>query len=480
MQRQITRFFLQTAAQLTPAAKSKASSKAEALGLQPFFCPLVIDLIMNSVFCSRVLEASLLGLIALAAFTTADKGGIVNSTIVSWHQCGFLVIFLLWCRVLGLDPLSFRVGPKYVKTTFLIVALAFALALSYAASPIEVWRMHASFDRLLQIYLHFLFFFCCVFLCLQRPYFAGALLITVALSLAAVAFYCWYLIVFVDAYPYRSESYWNNWLPFNSNKRHMGFDMLVGAIISTGLAMVSHGWRRLLFYSSAVACVALIFWLGGRATILALFGGFALIWRFTSARCLAASPLVALSSLLILGVILSELAALFPWNGLFGALVDKIDATDLNRYSSGRLSIWAYCLELIAEHWLLGLGPQAFFNIPDSPFRVFHPHNGFIQIALEFGVLGLILFLLIFYRPIFAALLVFARPSDLSHQSPFIIYSGWIAAAAMLALLFQSIFSGVFYHGKPSFYLAISMAILWSAYLRSRATSSTNPPPGSA
>ncbi len=435
---------------------------------------------MKNAMLPRLLEVLLFLLIAGAAFTTADKGGIVNSTIVSWHQCAFLVAFLLWCRFEKLDPLNFRSDPSHKVTACLIAGLAVVMAVAYAFSPIDVWRMHASLDRLLQIYLHFVFFFCCVFLCLQRPYFPKALLVTVALSLAAVALYCWYLIIFVDTYPYRSAEYWNNWLPFNSNKRHMGFDMLVGSLCSVGLATMYSGWRRLMFYAMALSCVALIFWLGGRATILALFGAFALIWRFAAVQRLLAKPFWYLSSLLIVGVVIAELTALFPWNGLFSAAADKVDAEDLNRYSSGRLFMWAYCLELIVQHWVLGLGPQAFFNLPDDPFRVFHPHNGFIQIALEFGLLGLFLFLLIFYRPILVALAVFAKPSEINKQSPYILHLGWIASAVMLALSFQSLFSGVFYHGKPSFYLAIAMAIVWSAYLRSKASASTNPQPGSA
>jgi O-antigen ligase len=70
---------------------------------------------------------------------------------------------------------------------------------------------------------------------------------------------------------------------------------------------------------------------------------------------------------------------------------------------SGRTAIWAQVLHSIARHPLLGYGYEAFWRGMEGPslqisaavhFVVVHAHNGFLEIALELGAAGLLLFLL--------------------------------------------------------------------------------------
>jgi O-antigen ligase len=70
---------------------------------------------------------------------------------------------------------------------------------------------------------------------------------------------------------------------------------------------------------------------------------------------------------------------------------------------SGRTAIWAEVIRSIAQHPLLGYGYEAFWRGMQGPslqiaaavhFVVVHAHNGFLEIALELGAAGLLLFLL--------------------------------------------------------------------------------------
>ncbi len=76
---------------------------------------------------------------------------------------------------------------------------------------------------------------------------------------------------------------------------------------------------------------------------------------------------------------------------------------------SGRTAIWAQVAHFIARHPLIGYGYDAFWRGLTGPslqidaavhFVVEHAHNGFLEILLELGVLGLALFLLSWMRAV--------------------------------------------------------------------------------
>jgi O-antigen ligase len=69
---------------------------------------------------------------------------------------------------------------------------------------------------------------------------------------------------------------------------------------------------------------------------------------------------------------------------------------------SGRTRVWAYAIKMIFEHPWLGYGYSTFWEGFSSPGGVFwslsglgipHSHNGYIQLALDTGIVGVVLFL---------------------------------------------------------------------------------------
>ena len=74
---------------------------------------------------------------------------------------------------------------------------------------------------------------------------------------------------------------------------------------------------------------------------------------------------------------------------------------------TGRIELWRLVWEAIARHTWLGYGYQAFWVTPDGPagdiraripFPVPHSHDGFLDLWLELGIVGVALFSLVLLR----------------------------------------------------------------------------------
>ena len=73
---------------------------------------------------------------------------------------------------------------------------------------------------------------------------------------------------------------------------------------------------------------------------------------------------------------------------------------DLEHYSSGRLLLWANGLKLFMERPVLGHGQDSFemLSVLRGFFYVSAPHNDYLRCLVEFGIVGLAVFLLIFFK----------------------------------------------------------------------------------
>jgi exopolysaccharide production protein ExoQ len=116
----------------------------------------------------------------------------------------------------------------------------------------------------------------------------------------------------------------------------------------------------------------------------------------------------------ILVLVMGVIATTFITN--FESVMGSLDrGTNL----SGRTNIWAYALEqLNAGHFWLGFGRGAFFNtssfinpfVAEYQFNVNHAHNGFLEILLDVGIIGLVLFGLCF-------VLLYVRSFKIAYKS---------------------------------------------------------------
>lgn len=105
----------------------------------------------------------------------------------------------------------------------------------------------------------------------------------------------------------------------------------------------------------------------------------------------------AILLLVTMGIVLISFPVILEWGPtkvIFEELLDK--STDM----SGRTMLWPYVIVAIAEHPWLGYGFSAFWESTAAYQQVLryfewspaHSHNGFLQLLVDFGLIGALVF----------------------------------------------------------------------------------------
>lgn len=126
-----------------------------------------------------------------------------------------------------------------------------------------------------------------------------------------------------------------------------------------------------------------------------------------------------------------------------------------------RLTFASYSLQIIKQHWLLGVGTGSFkqmFRDANGPLlkrmgKHVHPHNEFLHTAFQFGIIGLLIFLYWFYLQI---------QLSSTMQKPYIIlFRGLILSYILLSLCDTSLHNpaGGIYVIFLSVFLASNMTV---------------------
>ncbi|MEQ9553860.1 MAG: O-antigen ligase [Coleofasciculus sp. G3-WIS-01] len=115
-------------------------------------------------------------------------------------------------------------------------------------------------------------------------------------------------------------------------------------------------------------------------------------------------------------------------------IVEKLDK---DMTISGRTYIWAHVIDSINKHPLFGYGYGGFWQEwrgPDDPsfnvrtpngFKAMHAHNGFLDLGLDFGWIGLTLFSLSLLVNIYYGVLHLIRTKDSTAGLPLVIFT-WL------------------------------------------------------
>lgn len=183
------------------------------------------------------------------------------------------------------------------------------------------------------------------------------------------------------------------WRGIFGHKNNMGCAMVVGMFLSIEAARVTVGLRRRIFGAQAALCAVLVAF-SNSATAYFVTGFLAVLWPATRAllngkvhryRFWQLATLYAVCACVLLAILpdLIELS--------FSLVGRRSDLTD-------RLPLWQGALSAIADHPWLGYGYNVFWEADkglafsyigpylnwDSP----HAHNGFIELALNLGLVG--------------------------------------------------------------------------------------------
>lgn len=183
------------------------------------------------------------------------------------------------------------------------------------------------------------------------------------------------------------------------NPNDMAMTLSIGIALAWWLAIRTVGVRRLIGFGLLPFAYAAVFLSASRggflATVAASFYPVMLMGhRHTWRRALAALVLIGLAAGMAAGQFVPEAS----WTRI-GTIGSELESGTMNY----RSTIWALGIELFNDAPLLGVGAGNFGTALENRFGVdIAPHNVFLAIAVEYGLLGFALFMGIlwtaFYR----------------------------------------------------------------------------------
>lgn len=185
--------------------------------------------------------------------------------------------------------------------------------------------------------------------------------------------------------------------------------------------------------------------------------------------------------MLTIGIVLLSLTAYLADDELINRISTLVQSNDTliedddhtNRLSSGRLQIWGYGLDMVSDY-PYGAGANGFKNLarfympeevlsydPGAKFGVRAAHNSYLQVVVEQGYLGLIIWLLICgvtLQRIYSAFLRTKRNQDIP---PFWRYCIFSMGVSYLSILLGSLFTSRVYY--EFFWWQVAMAVVLSS-----------------
>ncbi len=379
--------------------------------------------------------------------------------IVSWLELLFIIAFLIIFKTRSID-LSGLKKHAYAFSGLIIFIVISYLSYNFIPQSIDyqgAGRLKPSAYRLFFIYTHIVFFLCCVrylqISTMPRTRYLTSLLIS---STLASLYIFAYLILGPELTPY--EWFWGP--PLGGHIRFLSFISSCGIILCISLfTFYQHGQSpklKAFLVSAAILNIALLLFSAGRAGILAVIITSCLMlalsikqnkikWQYAVATIIAAS---------LLGLIYFSFAPVpellaSKSKHLLKALTN-LDNINLDRLMSGRLVLWQAAIDGILNKPFLGNGPNAFFRLAYEGTSHIAPHNFFLLLLLEWGIIAGITIVILIGS-------IFTK-ACCSKKEPYTYTSIFLFINIMICALF----SVTFYHSQSIFYVLITFAIMFN------------------
>ena len=350
---------------------------------------------------------------------------------------------IVYAMLMGWKPASaFNAMPPWARLT-----LSVLVVVAVSTSAIAVNPVHSSI-RTYQLLIHLLFGFSAWHL--FRADWAGLRSHVWPLIVAGTCLYVLAVIAWVIAV---QDDPRFDWVRFSFGVVHIrqtGFYSAVGASAAIGLAAIA---RTRTPYWLAVAAASLMlgmsYWSGTRGALLAVWVAFAAGFIFLPAmrNWRAAGALVGSAAI---GALLSLSHS--PPHPAFGLLriSETAAATGADELATGRLGMWKAAVSAILERPLFGYGESQFGAAVPGWSQFNHPHNIFVQILVQWGIIGFICY---FSLVAFVAwrVLTIARRGGPDLVPPFLVAG---------ALFTMSLYEGSLYHPYPIMMMVLSAAFV--------------------
>ena len=341
--------------------------------------------------------------------------------------------------------------------TAITLAWVVSTSTSLALSPLGLGTEPLAIVRHVQTLFHVAFFFCVWHFLARYAMPLQWTLLAIPASCLVIALGMAALLIASDLSDPELSQRWFQGPPFHGHIRHTGYQIAAGLGILLGFCLANGRplVHRTVIFALMITLATFLFWTGGRGALLSVATAFGLLalaalWRRMGIRFLGLAFLLSV----VAGMMLSELLAVFDWNGVLHMAARSADAQSVAQLSTGRVGFWLSAWENVKDHLAFGLGAHGYVFMPNRIFGV-QPHSAIVQFVVEWGLIG---------GALISALLIMAFWRGLRIHvlgaAPGALDPTYAAAGALIATLaVHGLFDGTFFHPQPTFYLALCLAI---------------------
>ena len=356
----------------------------------------------------------------------------------------FELIFIFFFAFFYLEKASQYELPRHEVLVFAlwVICTVISVALSdhYAPATMRQWEW----------FTQILFAFCLwAFLKNNQNLIIYAHLIVIAGFLLLCAGLVFYWNILPDPYHYD----WVGMMPHFINIRHFTHYCAALVILSAFFLLsdsTKYGHLAGSFLLLSI-CWGFLFWTGGRAGIGSAAIGLFILYLLSGNKKKHVLVMILLSC--FAGYLLSDIFAVEIRSlGLF----NSIKRTSLDNFLAARIELWQFSLKWIQACPFFGLGPDGFRFFPDADFIFHHPHNTLVQLTLDWGVPGILLFVYLQYRLMLRAVKKFSREKRGWLKGIKVAAFSWIAASVIYGLA-----DGIYYFAIPLTLTAYSFAMIF-------------------
>jgi O-antigen ligase len=258
------------------------------------------------------------------------------------------------------------------------------------------------------------------------------------------------LVLFVASIPDQKLFDWIEFYYGVVNVRQLGFYSGSGFAIAIGIAFSSTDPRKSsLFAFAAALLIGISFWAGIRSallgTICALGLAFISLPNVRSWRNLMLTAAAVLG-----GFAIAFLHTPAHKDVSVRSLFERSRSTNFDVASSGRLTMWRDTLEVAKQKPLFGFGESQYrLAVPAAKQLFNHPHNAFIQMIFQWGVVGALCFFFLFGRAWFSVW-------QASRTWPALGVPAFLVVSCMFGM---AMIEGSLYHTWPVAMMAFAAAV---------------------
>jgi O-antigen ligase len=359
----------------------------------------------------------------------------------------FELLFIIFFSFFYLKKESQYDLPRYEFILFVLwvvyASIAVVLSDHYAPATIRQWEW----------FCQILFSFCLwAFLKNNQDLITYAHLIVITGFLLVCAGLVVYWNILPDPYHYD----WVSLTPNFINIRHFSHYCTVLVILCSSFLLSDS--KRYSYLAGTFLllsiCWGFLFWTGGRAGIGSAAVGLFLVCLLSGNK--KKSVLVIILFACLSGYLLSEIVTVKSVALGFLNSIQRTTSTSLDNFLSVRIELWLFSQKWINACPFFGLGPDGFRFFPDADFIYHHPHNTMVQLTLDWGVPGILLFVYLQYRLMLRGFKKLSEEKRGWLKGIKIAAFSWIAASVIFGLA-----DGVYYFAIPLTLTFYSFAMIF-------------------